>query len=214
MKYFGTSHHELLLELPAQHSAIVDPQELSVPSSHFEALAVPSFNEAPHLRKAIMQAMWTSENAIPKQRPTPDQANLITASEINQMGKNQRLVNAAEKWIVNATSKITPFLKKEDLGNNLIKDTIREYSVALVRLMFSKKISHLGWDLPKRVHHKQLHGGEARGAPPRLAAKPRVPQARRVHLRGVGRVWPQRQQARQPDLSRHCFHSGHNGGWP
>ena len=97
-------------------------------------------------------------------------------------------MNAAEKWLVNATSKSTPLLKKEDLGNNLIKDIIREYSVALVRLIFSKKIAHLGWDFPKGVHHRQLHGGEARVAPPRLAEKPRVPQARRVHLRGDGRV--------------------------
>ena len=52
-------------------------------------MAAASFNEPPHLKVAIVQAMWTSENAIPKQRPTPDQANLITASEINQMGTSK-----------------------------------------------------------------------------------------------------------------------------
>ena len=131
------------------HSALVDPQELSVPSSIFDALcAGHNFAKAPHLEIAIVMTMWAPECVLVRQRPIPDQANLLSTGEIQSLAKNATLVAAAEKWLVDARNTILPLLVQH-LGMNVAKEVFLEFSSALIRLIFSKKLSHLKWVFPK-----------------------------------------------------------------
>ena len=62
MMYVGKPHHLLIEELIDLHAALVDPQELSVPSSVFEACAKESgLKNAPHLARAVIMRCGTLE---------------------------------------------------------------------------------------------------------------------------------------------------------
>ena len=114
MMYVGQPHHQLIEDLLQMHAAYVDPQELSVPASAFEACSNESkgFKAAPHLARAIIMALWDTETAIVKQRPIPDTANLLTQLDIYNLAKNITLVKAAEAWLANARAERLPLLQR------------------------------------------------------------------------------------------------------
>ena len=111
LQYFGSAHQELLVDLCCLHSALVDPQSLSVPYAIFDVLSKEAnLVESPHLRQAIVFTMWTSEGAIARQRPQPDTAGLISTNEITSLAKNQPLVKQVEEWLTEARQTYLPFL--------------------------------------------------------------------------------------------------------
>ena len=149
MQYFGSKHHDLLVELTRLHAALVDPQNFSVPATTFETLAKQvNLTNAPHFKQAIVMALWTSEGAIPRQRPAPDTAGLISATDIANVAKNELLCTEAEKFLADARSKLLPVLDKH-IKPNTAKEFLMTLSTAIVRLIFSKSLAHLNWHLPK-----------------------------------------------------------------
>lgn len=87
LQFFSEGKAHLLTDLTRWHSANIDPQEISVPSVLFETLGNVSkysyLKEAPLNRLYIGQAVYTTENAKARQRPTPDEATLFTNNELD-----------------------------------------------------------------------------------------------------------------------------------
>ena len=149
MMYVGKPHHQLIEDLLEMHAAYVDAQELAVPTTAVEACASDKgINTAPHLARAIIMTLWAPEAVIPKQRTPPDTANLLSQTEIFNLAKNETLVVAAEGWLANTREGMTPLLQQDLLRNEALEIPMA-YEVALVRLIFGKKISHLGWSFPQ-----------------------------------------------------------------
>ena len=131
------------------HAAFVDPQELAVPPSIFEACASEKgLKTAPHVAKALVMSMWDADCVISKQRPSPDTANLISQSDIASFAKNNLLLKTSEAWLAKTREVMLPLLER-NLTRNEALEALMQYEVAAVRLIFAKKLSHNDWLLPK-----------------------------------------------------------------
>ena len=82
--------------------------------------------------------MWDPEAVLPKQRPAPDTANLLTQTDIKNLAKNATLVKAAEAWLAKIREKAMPLLQRT-LSRNETLELLMDYEVTAVRLMFAKK---------------------------------------------------------------------------
>ncbi len=148
LQFFSADLGFLVHELCQWHSAHVDPQELAVGAATFEVLSgAPEMKGAPYLRQAIMLASYTGENALQRQRPSPNVCNLITATEVHSFCKNAGLVSLAEGWLKTCRERFLGHLE-ENVDANQARCLLVEFGTALVRLVFAKKL-HVDWRLPK-----------------------------------------------------------------
>ena len=90
----------------------VDCKNLAVSHNFFDAMAKsPVLQGKPHFRVALAMSMYTSDGALPKTRPTPDQCNLITASELTAMEKMPFVAELVETTLERATKDWLPLMK-------------------------------------------------------------------------------------------------------
>ena len=87
LQFYKEGQGNLVSELCRWHSAHIDPQELTLPSTIWETLSnvskYPALEDAPFVRMHLALAAYTPEGALDKSRPTPDQANLINANDLD-----------------------------------------------------------------------------------------------------------------------------------
>ena len=128
-------------------SASVDPRKIAIPHTFFDAMSRAKHLDTHSLvRMHMAMAMYCEEGSLPKAKPTPDQAGLFSAKDMDALGKHPDSVALASAALDRLHKVYKPLLAAH-LPPHLVREECVSCGTLVVRLLHGKAV------------HTQAHGG-------------------------------------------------------
>ena len=124
-------------------SANVDPRHIAIPHSFFESMAKTKALEKQGLLRLFMSmAMYCDEGSMPRPKPTPNQAGLITPKDMADLGKHAFVVDLATRALIQVWKQHKPYLSGH-LPPHKVNEEVVAIGSLIVRLVFGKSLDGL-----------------------------------------------------------------------
>ena len=136
-------HLPLVNEFLQFWTSCVDPKEIAIPHTYFDALhKCKVLQQHPKLRLHMSMAMYCKEGLSLKTRPTPDAAGFLSAKDMEKLGAPEvtftvPLATAALDKLYDAYK---PLLANS-LGVHVVREEVLFAGTMIVRLLFGKSMS-------------------------------------------------------------------------
>ena len=143
--FYSANMGRLVHELCQFHSAHVDPQQLSVGHTFFEAVCkAANLGDAHWVRYFLVRAMYTTDSVLPRQRPQPDQCSLFSSGEVDTFAGSKDFVTRVEGYLSSAHALYLPHLERH-MTKNVASDFLGELGCAIVRVALGKSCRSLAF---------------------------------------------------------------------
>ena len=136
-------HMSLVNEFLQFWTSSVDPQEMAIPHTYFDALhKCKVLQKNPKLRLHMSMAMYCKEGLSLKTRPTPDAAGFLTAKDMEKLGAPE--VAFTVPLATAALDKLYDVYKPllaNTLGAHVVREEVVFAGTMVVRLLFGKPMA-------------------------------------------------------------------------